>query len=124
MESFIELEHVKFFAYHGVMPQERIVGNNFEVNLRIRVDFKEALDSDLLDNTISYADVYEVIKKEMMIPSDLIEHVAGRILRALTATWPTIEGIELKVSKINPPIPGDVERASVILKWNKPTAGC
>ncbi|MGL4293167.1 MAG: dihydroneopterin aldolase [Bacteroidales bacterium] len=119
MKSFIELEKVLFFAYHGVMPQEKLVGNTFEVNLRVKTDFSQALNEDLLDNTISYADMYEVIKKEMMIPSDLIEHVAGRILRALIATWPQIEGVELKVSKLNPPIIGDVAKASVVLEWSK-----
>lgn len=121
MESFIELENILFFAYHGVMPQERIVGNHFEVNLRVKVDFTDALQEDLLTNTISYADMYEVVKTEMMIPSDLIEHVAGRILRALTKQWPQIEAIYLKVSKHNPPIVGDVAKASVILNWKKPT---
>lgn len=119
MVSFIELEKILFFAYHGVMPQEKKVGNQFEVNLKVKTDFSDALNDDLLDNTISYADMYEVVKEEMMIPSDLIEHVAGRILRALTSRWPQIEAVELKVSKLNPPIQGDVAKASVILHWNK-----
>ena len=119
IQSYIELEKILFFAYHGVMPQEKIVGNQFEVNLRVRTDFSEALQEDLLDNTISYADMYEVVKHEMMIPSDLIEHVAGRILQALTTRWPQIEAVELKVSKLNPPITGDVAKASVILNWKR-----
>ena len=119
IQSYIELEKILFFAYHGVMPQEKIVGNQFEVNLRVRTDFSEALQEDLLDNTISYADMYEVVKHEMMIPSDLIEHVAGRILQALTTRWPQIEAVELKVSKLNPPIIGDVAKASVILNWKR-----
>ena len=119
IQSYIELEKILFFAYHGVMPQEKIVGNQFEVNLRVRTDFSEALQEDLLDNTISYADMYEVVKHEMMIPSDLIEHVAGRILQALTTHWPQIEAVELKVSKLNPPIIGDVAKASVILNWKR-----
>lgn len=119
MESYIELEQVRFFAYHGVMPQEKVVGNHFEVNLRVKTNFEAAINEDLLDNTISYADLYEVVKAEMMIPSDLIEHVAGRILHALTARWEAIDAIDLKVSKLNPPIPGEIGKASVILKWNK-----
>lgn len=119
MESFIELEQMRFFARHGVMPQEKVVGNYFEVTLRVKTDFKQALEEDLLDNTISYADIYEVVKTEMMIPSDLIEHVAGRILRALINQWSQIEAIELKVSKLNPPIPGEIAKASVILTWKR-----
>lgn len=119
MESYIELEQVRFYAYHGVMPQEKQVGNYFEVNLLVKTNFEKALNEDSLENTISYADIYEVIKAEMMIPSDLIEHVAGRILRALTARWNTIDEIKLKVSKLNPPIPGEIAKASVLLNWEK-----
>lgn len=119
MESYIELEQMRFFAYHGVMPQEKVVGNNFEVNLRIKTNFEAAIHEDLLDNTISYADLYDVVKVEMMVPSDLIEHVAGRILQALISRWATIDAVELKVSKLNPPIPGEIAKASVQLKWTK-----
>jgi dihydroneopterin aldolase len=119
METFIELEQVRFHALHGVMPQERIVGNAFEVNLRVKTNFEAALSDDCLDNTISYADLYEVVKAEMMQPSALIEHVAGRILRALTERWPAVEAVWLKVSKLNPPIPGEIGRASVVVDWKR-----
>lgn len=119
LHSYIELENVRFFAYHGMMPQERVTGNHFEVNLRVKVNFDEAIESDLLHNTISYADMYDVVRQEMMIPSDLIEHVAGRIMRALCSKWDRIEAVKLKVSKLNPPIPGEVAKASVILEWSR-----
>ena len=119
MESYIELEQMRFFAFHGVMPQERVVGNDFEVNLRVKTDFIAAIRRDELDNTISYADLYEVVKREMMRPSALIEHVAGRILKAITARWSAIEEVELKVSKLNPPIPGEIGRASVVIRWRR-----
>ena len=118
-DFYIELENVRFHARHGVMKQERITGNEFEVNLKVKTDFASALESDNLDNTISYADIYDVIKTEMMKPSDLIEHVAGRILKRLIENWPQLDSIYLKGSKLNPPLPGEVAKASGILDWKK-----
>ena len=74
-DFYIELENVRFHARHGVMKQERITGNEFEVNLKVKTDFASALESDNLDNTISYADIYYRIKTEMMKPSDRSELV-------------------------------------------------
>ncbi|MFR9165326.1 MAG: dihydroneopterin aldolase [Dysgonomonas sp.] len=115
MESYILLENVKFYARHGVSDQETTVGNSFIINLKINVDISAASVSDNLEDTLNYASVYEVVKKEMDIPSKLLEHVGGRILQSLKKNFPNIKTIELKISKQNPPIRGQVEYASVIL---------
>ena len=112
----IELEAMKFYAYHGVAPQETRVGNTFVVNLVLTAPLEKAVASDDLEDTINYAVVYEVVKREMAIPSKLIEHAAGRILAALKETFPQLLMIELKLSKLNPPFGGDVYSASVILR--------
>ena len=75
----------------------------------------DAVRSDSLEDTISYADVFEMVKKEMAIPSKLLEHVAGRIISALRKTYPAIENIELKLSKNNPPMGADMDYASVLI---------
>lgn len=115
MKSYILLENVKFFATHGVFEQENIIGNTFIVNIKIEKDISEAMDTDNLDGTINYAQVYEVIKSEMNIQSKLLEHVAGRIIKGLRKEFPSIGTIELKLSKQCPPIEGDVEQASIIV---------
>lgn len=115
MKSYIQLDNLVFYAYHGVLPQETVVGNTFIVNLKIRVDFMEACISDDLSHTISYADVYHIIKREIDIPSKLLEHVAYRILKAIRSEYSQIEEIELKLSKRNPPIGGQMDYASIIL---------
>jgi len=115
MVSKIELKAMKFYAYHGVGEQERIVGNHFIVTVLLTAPLGKAIENDHLDDTINYASVYEIVKQEMHIPSRLLEHVAGRIIRALKASFSQIEEIELKVSKINPPFGGDIDSASVIL---------
>lgn len=115
METYILLENVRLYAYHGVGEQERIVGNHYLINLKIKINVMDAVRSDSLEDTISYADVFEMIKKEMAIPSKLLEHVAGRIISALRKTYPAIENIELKLSKNNPPMGADMDYASVLI---------
>lgn len=116
MTTKIELKEMKFYAYHGVALQEKVVGNTFIISLILTAPLQKATLSDELEDTINYASVYEVVKREMDIPSKLIEHAAGRILNALKNTFPQLEAIELKLSKLNPPFGADVYSASVILQ--------
>lgn len=74
MTTRIELEAMKFYAYHGVMPQEAKVGNHFVVNLVLTASLEQAVKSDELEDTINYATVYTIVKEQMDIPSKLIEH--------------------------------------------------
>lgn len=115
MKSYILLENITFYAYHGVFEQETIVGNEYTVNLKIGIDLQKACCSDNIHDTISYADVYEDVKNEMKIPSRLLENAANRIIQRLKNKYPQIESIEIKLSKRNPPIGGQLESASVIL---------
>lgn len=115
MKSFILLENLVFYANHGVFPQETTVGNVFTINLKIEINLEKPCNSDDLNDTISYAEVYENVKKEMMIPSKLLEHAAFRIIRRLKDKYPLIDEVEIKLSKRNPPIGGQSDSASVIL---------
>lgn len=107
------LKDVKIYAYHGVLPQERVVGAYFIINIGIESDSSRAMETDELDGTISYAEVYSIIKAEMDIPSRLIEHVAGRICRALFDRFPAAEAIHLEILKENPPMGADCRGAGV-----------
>lgn len=115
MQTYIFLENVKIFAHHGVMSQETLVGNHFLINLKLKIDVSKATETDALEDTISYASVFDVVKEEMAIPSKLLEHVAGRIVKALKAQFTAIEQVELKVSKQNPPMGADIDYASVLI---------
>ena len=112
----ITLHEMRFYAYHGVFAQEQRVGNHFIVELTFWADIAVSLHRDELEETISYADVYEVIKAEMAIPSRLLEHVVGRISERLFATFPRMQRIALTLSKCNPPFPGEVHSAAVTLE--------
>ena len=112
----IELKQMVFHAFHGVDPQERKVGNRFVVDLLLTLPLGKAMESDDLNDTVNYALVYEAVKKEMEIPSNLIEHAAGRIVQSLHDRFPQISIVRLKLSKINPPIGADMESASIIVE--------
>ena len=112
-KTAIFLDEVRFHAFHGVMPQERTVGADFTVSLRVEYDFIKAAESDYLTDTISYADLYEVVRAEILTPSQLLEHVAWRIVKAITAKWPHVIAVDIKLTKDNPPMGADCKGAGV-----------
>lgn len=111
----IDLEGLEFFAYHGHYPIEKEVGNKFIVNVSIQTDCTAAGKSDRLEDALDYQKVYSLIKQEMAIPSDLLEHVATRILDQFYAQLPSIDKASVKISKMNPPMGGQIEKVSVTL---------
>lgn len=112
----IELEKMEFFSYHGCYEQEQIVGNYFLVDLRFNCDLNSAMKSDDLHDTVSYLEVYQLVKNEMAKKSKLLEHVAGRIIDRLYATYPErISNVTVKIRKMNPPLGGKVDNVSVTI---------
>ena len=111
----IEIEGMKFYAYHGHFAAEQVVGNNFELNIRIEADCDAAAQSDNLDDALNYQAVYECIKEEMQIKSALLEHVAKRILDSLYSNFPATKKASVKISKMNPPMGGEMEKVSVTM---------
>ncbi len=111
--SYIFLKEVRFHAFHGVMPQEKAVGADFLVSLRVGYDFEKAMLSDDVADTVSYADMYDIVKREMRQPSALLEHVAGRIITSLNTTFPTLTSIDLSITKVNPPMGADCNGAGI-----------
>lgn len=116
MQSYIILKDLRFYAYHGVGAQETQVGNEFVLDLRLRMDWTHAIRSDDVNDTLSYAEAYEAVKDEMARPSRLLEHVAGRIARRLFQDFSSLEEIELRLVKRNPPMGADIEGAGVELR--------
>lgn len=113
--SFIFLDNVRFYAYHGVAPQETIVGNEFILSLNLTVNIEHAAKTDEVANTVSYADVYTLLKEEMAVPSKLLEHVCGRIVRRLFIDFQMIEEVKVKLAKRNPPMGADIDTAGVMM---------
>lgn len=111
--SYIYLRDVRFHAFHGVMPQEGMVGGDFVVTLRVGYPLEKAMKSDEVADTLNYASLHEVVKCEMAIPSKLLEHVAGRIAKAVSTTFPQVTSIDLSLTKLNPPMGADCKGAGV-----------
>lgn len=113
MSSKIYLRNVRFHAFHGVLSQEGIVGNDYLVNLVLDYDFSSALKTDDLQGTLNYAEVYQKVREEMAVPSKLLEHVAGRIAHRLFSDFPEIQKLQLSITKVNPPMGADSDGAGV-----------
>lgn len=113
MSSKIYLRNVRFHAFHGVLPQEGIVGNDYLVNLVLDYDFSSAMQTDELQGTLNYAEVYQKVREEMAVSSKLLEHVAGRIAHRLFSDFPEIQKLQLSITKVNPPMGADNDGAGV-----------
>lgn len=111
----IEIEGMEFFAYHGHYDVEQKVGNKFLVDIALETDCSKAAKSDQLEDALDYQKVYSIVKEQMGIVSNLLEHVGGRILSELKNQFPEIENASVKISKMNPPMGGQMEKVSVIL---------
>lgn len=114
--GIIEIEGMKFYAYHGHFAAEQVVGNNFEVNIRLEADCDAAAKSDNLDDALNYQAVYETIKEVMQTNSALLEHVAKRILDTLYDRFPRTLKATVKISKMNPPMGGEMKCVSVTME--------
>lgn len=101
----ITLSKMHFYAYHGVMPHEQKVGNDYEVTLSLAFSASQAMWSDSLEDTINYAEVFSLVKEIMSQKSQLLENVAGRILESLKQNFPQISGATCAITKLTPPIP-------------------
>ena len=112
-DMFIHLKGIRLYAYHGVDPQETAIGAYFLVDLKLKTDFSRASQTDDLAGTVSYADIYQAIKNEMQVPSKLLEHVCQRMAQRIFNDFPTIEELDIKLFKENPPMGAQAERVGV-----------
>ena len=111
----IELEDMEFKAYHGCLEQEKVRGNSFTVDFRGELDLSAAAESDLLSDTLNYGEIYEIVAVEMSIPSELLENVAGRIVKAIEQKFPELVSFSVRVSKKRPPVDGVAQWSRVTL---------
>jgi len=114
--SYVFLKNVRFRAFHGVLPQERLVGGDFLVNLRVGYPIEKAMESDEVEDTLNYATLFDLVRQEMNKPSQLLEHVAGRIVKAIMETFPAVTSVDLELTKQNPPMGADSDGAGIFLK--------
>lgn len=118
MKAYITVDRLRLRAFHGVMPQERTVGNAFEISMRF--EYPPALDAvtgDDLSSTINYARLVDIAKSVMAKPANLLEHIAGRIHQAVIAEYPQIAAGTITVAKIAPPIAAELSAAKFTLEF-------
>ena len=107
IQTSIQLHNLEFYAYHGLLPQERVVGGHYRVDVELSLTPPlRALTEDVIDDTLNYAEVYALIRQQMEQPVNLLEHLVHRITHGLYAQFPQIQAVKLSVTKVTPPISG------------------
>ncbi len=111
----VRLDNIRLYAFHGCLKEEGVIGSDYRVDLEVQADLKEASRSDRLSDTVDYVHLHAIVREEMGIRSKLLEAVAARILDRIFIEVPAVSSGEVSISKINPPIGGDVEKVTVVL---------
>ncbi len=112
----IYLENIRTYSHHGCMKEETIIGSEYRIDLWVDADLTIASSSDDLKDAPDYVVLHKIIVDEMKIPSRLLEHAAQRIINRIKSTFTGLDLIRVRVSKINPPIGGDVQSVSLLLE--------
>jgi dihydroneopterin aldolase len=114
--GIIKLTNIRTFSYHGCLEEEAKIGSNYRIDLTIKTNLKPSAQTDELNDTVDYVDLNKIVVEEMAIRAKLLEHVAQRILdRVLKELLPVLK-IKIEVTKLNPPIGGDVEGVTIRMK--------
>ena len=113
------MDTIRVYAHHGCLEEEGIVGSAYEVDVEVEADLHVPALSDRLGDTVDYVHLHQIVIQEMKIRSKLLEHVAWRIIQRIFNEISQVGLVTVTVSKINPPIGGDVDRVSVQLKESR-----
>lgn len=117
MQFEISLNDLSFYAFHGVMEEERRLGNVFKVSLSVVIPFEEEIAEDNIQSTVSYVSLYDIVEQEMKNPCNLLETLALRIVKRIKNQFRFIVGGWVRIEKVHPPIPGMLGTASVKLNF-------
>ena len=112
----IKLQNIRTFSFHGCLPEEAKIGSDYRVDLEVKTDLRKSAQTDDLADTVDYVLLNRIVVEEMAIRSKLLEHVAQRIIERIFKEIPSVSRILLAVSKLNPPIGGDVEAVTIIME--------
>jgi dihydroneopterin aldolase len=112
----IKLQNIRTFSFHGCLMEESKIGSDYSIDLEIKTDMRKSATSDELHDTVDYVHLNKVVVEEMSIRSKLLEHVAHRIIKRIFDEIPAVSRVMVSVSKLNPPIGGDVEAVTVVME--------
>jgi 7,8-dihydroneopterin aldolase/epimerase/oxygenase len=111
--GIIKLKNIRTFSYHGCLIEESKIGSDYIVNLEINASLEKSSKTDELEDTVDYVHLNKIVVEEMAIRSKLLEHVAQRIINRILKELQMVTKIKVSVSKVNPPIGGDVEVVTI-----------
>ena len=114
--GIIKVENIRIYAYHGCLLEEGKIGSDYRVDIKVKANLETSAKSDELVDTVDYVHLNKIVKEEMAIRSKLLEHVADRILNRVLNEILTVQTADVSVSKMNPPIGGNVEKVTVRLQ--------
>ena len=117
--DIIKLKNIRTFSYHGCLVEESKIGSDYLVDLEIKADLQQSMQTDELADTVDYVHLNKIVTEEMAIRSKLLEHVAKRIVNRVFNELPMVMNVIVGVSKINPPIGGDVEAVTIQIEENR-----
>ena len=116
MEGIIQVKGIRCYSHHGCLKEETKIGGEYVIDVWLQADLAKAAKTDNLDQTIDYCDVYRIVTREMKVPGKLIEHVCQRIIISLKKELRQAKKVKVRVTKLNPPMNGDVSQVSVTLR--------
>lgn len=114
--GIIKLKNIRTFSFHGCLIEESKIGSDYSIDLEIKTDMRVSKISDELADTVDYVHLNKIVVEEMAIRSKLLEHVAHRIIKRIFNEIPSVSTIQVAVSKLNPPIGGDVESVTIVME--------
>ncbi len=113
--GIIKLTNIRTFSYHGCLEEEAKIGSNYRIDLTVKTNLKPSAQTDELQDTVDYVDLNRIVVEEMAIRAKLLEHVAQRIMNRVLKELLSVLKIKIEVTKLNPPIGGDVEGVTIIM---------
>lgn len=115
----IKLNTIRAYAFHGCMEEEAKIGSDYVIDVEAHADFSKAAVSDELQDAVDYVHLNRIVVEEMAVRSKLLEHVCQRIIDRILSEIPAVYEVCVGVSKVNPPIGGDVASVTVEMKGNR-----
>lgn len=112
----IILENIRIYSNHGCLDEEALIGSDYLIDLEVEADLSKSAQTDDLSDTVDYVHLNKIVKEEVMIRSKLLEKVADRILQRIQTEIPVVSYAKVKLSKMNPPIGGNVQKVSIVLE--------
>lgn len=112
----IILEDIRIHSNHGCLEEEALIGSDYLVDLEIESDLSKSMKSDNLEDTVDYVHLNKIVEEEVLVRSKLLENVADRVLQRIHKEIPMVHFAKIKLSKLNPPINGNVKKVSIVLE--------